>query len=170
MMTSSGGKSASGSMADSLSSVEEDENSLDGGAINGSSRRPPADYGSMYHHHSHSPSIPKSETKPRRKSVRPSYETEELLNLLHGSDPVRLELTRLENEVRGKLFNLHKALSQTSDYATGLTHGSHGSPFQSHCHRAYLFSRSSLQEKLSVYLCPLQITQSIRESDESWTR
>lgn len=101
-------------MADSLSSVDEDDNSLDGGAsANGNSRglRPHHldTYASMYHHH-HSPTttttttnIPKVETKARRRSnVRPSYDTEELLNLLHGSDPVRLELTRLENEVRGK--------------------------------------------------------------------
>jgi hypothetical protein len=102
-------------MADSLSSVDEDDNSLDGGAsANGNSRglRPHHldTYSSMYHHH-HSPTtttttttnIPKVETKARRRSnVRPSYDTEELLNLLHGSDPVRLELTRLENEVRGK--------------------------------------------------------------------
>lgn len=32
---------------------------------------------------------------------RPSMEADEFMNLLHGSDPVRVELTRLENEVRG---------------------------------------------------------------------
>lgn len=32
---------------------------------------------------------------------RPSMEADEFINLLHGSDPVRVELTRLENEVRG---------------------------------------------------------------------
>lgn len=37
----------------------------------------------------------------RRTSIKPSIEVEEFINLLHGSDPVRVELTRLENEVRG---------------------------------------------------------------------
>ena len=38
----------------------------------------------------------------RRPSMKPSLETDELINLLHGSDPVRVELNRLENEVRGQ--------------------------------------------------------------------
>lgn len=37
----------------------------------------------------------------RRASVRPSLDADEFINLLHGSDPVKLELNRLENEVRG---------------------------------------------------------------------
>ena len=37
----------------------------------------------------------------RRGSVRPSLDADEFLNLLHGSDPVKVELNRLENEVRG---------------------------------------------------------------------
>jgi len=37
----------------------------------------------------------------RRASVRPSLDADEFLNLLHGSDPVKVELNRLENEVRG---------------------------------------------------------------------
>ena len=38
----------------------------------------------------------------RRASVRPSLDADEFINLLHGSDPVRVELNRLENEVRGE--------------------------------------------------------------------
>lgn len=37
----------------------------------------------------------------RRPSIKPSLEVDEFINLLHGSDPVRVELNRLENEVRG---------------------------------------------------------------------
>ncbi|RZC61750.1 hypothetical protein C5167_023509 [Papaver somniferum] len=38
----------------------------------------------------------------RRPSVRPSLDADEFINLLHGSDPVKVELNRLENEVRDK--------------------------------------------------------------------
>lgn len=41
-------------------------------------------------------------TSRRRGTVRPSLDADELINLLHGSDPVKLELNRLENEVRDK--------------------------------------------------------------------
>lgn len=37
----------------------------------------------------------------RRPSIRPSLDSDEFINLLHGSDPVKVELNRLENEVRG---------------------------------------------------------------------
>lgn len=38
----------------------------------------------------------------RRKTVtKPSMDADEFINLLHGSDPVKVELNRLENEVRG---------------------------------------------------------------------
>ncbi|KAJ0240489.1 Microtubule-associated protein 70-3 [Hirschfeldia incana] len=37
-----------------------------------------------------------------RRSVKPSAPDDEFITLLHGSDPVRIELSRLENEVRDK--------------------------------------------------------------------
>lgn len=37
----------------------------------------------------------------RRAHMRPSMDSDEFINLLHGSDPVKVELNRLENEVRG---------------------------------------------------------------------
>lgn len=40
-------------------------------------------------------------TLRRRASMKPSLDVEEFINLLHGSDPVKVELNRLENEVRG---------------------------------------------------------------------
>lgn len=43
----------------------------------------------------------KGSTSRRRASVRPSLDADEFINLLHGSDPVKVELNRLENEVRG---------------------------------------------------------------------
>lgn len=39
----------------------------------------------------------------RRRPVRPSFDADnEFITLLHGSDPVKVELNRLENEVRGE--------------------------------------------------------------------
>ena len=38
----------------------------------------------------------------RRAPLRPSMDADEFINLLHGSDPVKVELNRLENEVRGE--------------------------------------------------------------------
>ena len=44
----------------------------------------------------------KGSTSRRRGSMRPpSMDADELMNLLHGSNPVKVELNRLENEVRG---------------------------------------------------------------------
>ncbi|KAJ4755676.1 Microtubule-associated protein 70-2 [Rhynchospora pubera] len=48
----------------------------------------------------------------RRTSIKPSIEVEEFINLLHGSDPVRVELTRLENEVRDKERELAEAQAE----------------------------------------------------------
>ena len=43
----------------------------------------------------------------RRGGVRPpSMDADEFMNLLHGSDPVKVELNRLENEVRGAEMQL----------------------------------------------------------------
>lgn len=41
-------------------------------------------------------------SRRRTAVMRPSLDADEFLNLLHGSDPVKLELNRLENEVRGQ--------------------------------------------------------------------
>lgn len=48
----------------------------------------------------------------RRASVRPSLDADEFINLLHGSDPVKLELNRLENEVRDKDRELSEAQAE----------------------------------------------------------
>ncbi|KAI4357541.1 hypothetical protein L6164_001481 [Bauhinia variegata] len=48
----------------------------------------------------------------RRASVRPSLDADEFLNLLHGSDPVKVELNRLENEVRDKDRELSEAQAE----------------------------------------------------------
>jgi len=48
-------------------------------------------------------SFTKSSSSRRRGSARqPSMDADEFMNLLHGSDPVKVELNRLENEVRGE--------------------------------------------------------------------
>ncbi|KAL5553252.1 hypothetical protein UlMin_040653 [Ulmus minor] len=48
----------------------------------------------------------------RRGSMRPSLDADEFMNLLHGSDPVKLELNRLENEVRDKDRELGEAQAE----------------------------------------------------------
>ncbi|KAH0784044.1 hypothetical protein KY290_003642 [Solanum tuberosum] len=50
----------------------------------------------------------------RRKTavMRPSLDADEFFNLLHGSDPVKLELNRLENEVRDKDRELTEAQAE----------------------------------------------------------
>ncbi|XP_047342171.1 microtubule-associated protein 70-1-like [Impatiens glandulifera] len=48
----------------------------------------------------------------RRGSVRPSLDADDFINLLHGSDPVRIELKRLENEVRDKDRELGEAQAE----------------------------------------------------------
>ncbi|KAA8528995.1 hypothetical protein F0562_033517 [Nyssa sinensis] len=48
----------------------------------------------------------------RRASVRPSLDADEFINLLHGSDPVKVELNRLENEVRDKDRELGEAQAE----------------------------------------------------------
>lgn len=44
----------------------------------------------------------RSSSTRRRAPMRPSLDADEFMNLLHGSDPVKVELNRLENEVRGE--------------------------------------------------------------------
>ncbi|XP_065855745.1 microtubule-associated protein 70-2-like isoform X1 [Euphorbia lathyris] len=49
----------------------------------------------------------------RRTSVRPSFDADnEFITLLHGSDPVKVELNRLENEVRDKDRELGEAQAE----------------------------------------------------------
>lgn len=53
---------------------------------------------------------PSSSFKDRKKSVsRHGSDVDEIVTLLHGSDPVRVELTRLENELREKDRELGEA-------------------------------------------------------------
>ncbi|KAG6765976.1 hypothetical protein POTOM_030040 [Populus tomentosa] len=55
---------------------------------------------------------PKSSSR-RRASVRPSFDADnEFMTLLHGSDPVKVELNRLENEVRDKDRELGEAQAE----------------------------------------------------------
>ncbi|KAG2321921.1 hypothetical protein Bca52824_015134 [Brassica carinata] len=53
-----------------------------------------------------------AKTSSRRRPIRPSFDAatdNEFITLLHGSDPVKLELNRLENEVRDKDRELGEA-------------------------------------------------------------
>ncbi|KAL6982397.1 hypothetical protein U1Q18_046219, partial [Sarracenia purpurea var. burkii] len=47
-------------------------------------------------------SFKEGKSSRRRAPLRPSLDADEFINLLHGSDPVKVELNRLENEVRGE--------------------------------------------------------------------
>jgi chromosome segregation ATPase len=54
----------------------------------------------------------KEKSSGRRRPVRPSFDAaadNEFITLLHGSDPVKVELNRLENEVRDKDRELSEA-------------------------------------------------------------
>ncbi|KAF8378585.1 hypothetical protein HHK36_029933 [Tetracentron sinense] len=57
-------------------------------------------------------SFREGKTLRRRTSVRPSLDADEFINLLHGSDPVKVELNRLENEVRDKDRELGEAQAE----------------------------------------------------------
>ncbi|BAF19211.1 microtubule-associated protein 70-3 [Oryza sativa Japonica Group] len=48
----------------------------------------------------------------RRGTVRASLDADEFIALMHGSDPVRVELTRLENELRDKERELGEAQTE----------------------------------------------------------
>ncbi|KAK7320084.1 hypothetical protein RJT34_04815 [Clitoria ternatea] len=54
----------------------------------------------------------KSSSRRRPHSMRPSLDADEFMNLLHGSDPVKVELNRLENEVRDKDRELSEAQAE----------------------------------------------------------
>jgi hypothetical protein len=48
----------------------------------------------------------------QRQKLKPALEVEDFINLLHGSDPVRVELTRLENELQYKEKELGEAQAE----------------------------------------------------------
>ncbi|OIV94151.1 hypothetical protein TanjilG_31576 [Lupinus angustifolius] len=54
-------------------------------------------------------SFKEGKSSSRRRVMRPSLDADEFMNMLHGSDPVRVELNRLENEVRDKDRELSEA-------------------------------------------------------------
>ncbi|KAG2323825.1 hypothetical protein Bca4012_038095 [Brassica carinata] len=55
----------------------------------------------------------RSKSSSRRRPMRPSFDADnEFITLLHGSDPVRIELNRLENELRDKDRELSEAQAE----------------------------------------------------------
>ncbi|CAL0313813.1 unnamed protein product [Lupinus luteus] len=54
-------------------------------------------------------SFKEGRSSSRRRAMRPSLDADEFMNLFHGSDPVKVELNRLENEVRDKDRELSEA-------------------------------------------------------------
>ncbi|XP_060196438.1 microtubule-associated protein 70-2-like [Lycium barbarum] len=62
-----------------------------------------------------SASFKETKSSSRRRAaaaMRPSLDADEFFNLLHGSDPVKLELNRLENELRDKDRELTEAQAE----------------------------------------------------------
>ncbi|XP_031494750.1 microtubule-associated protein 70-1-like [Nymphaea colorata] len=53
-----------------------------------------------------------SRSKRKNQHLRSGSETDDFINLLHGSDPVKVELNRLENEVRDKDRELGEAQAE----------------------------------------------------------
>ncbi|KAE9597532.1 hypothetical protein Lal_00029836 [Lupinus albus] len=54
-------------------------------------------------------SFKEGKSSSRRRAMRPSLDADEFMNLFHGSDPVKVELNRLENEVKDKDRELSEA-------------------------------------------------------------
>eukprot|EP00249_Psilotum_nudum_P013509 c24371_g1_i1 orf=317-2188(+) len=94
-------------MSDLLSSFDDDDGLLDIGCGNGKHSFCESVFSFS------SSTVDKSESKSRRRgSVKPSMETGDIMNLLHGSDPVSLELNRLENELKDKERELVEAQAE----------------------------------------------------------
>ncbi|KAI5075458.1 hypothetical protein GOP47_0009534 [Adiantum capillus-veneris] len=94
-------------MSDLASSIDEDDNFLDHSYGNG---KPQHEFGPVPYVNA---TLPKSDSKLRRKSsIKQSVEADDMFNLLSGSDPLRVELTRLENEVRDKERELADAQAE----------------------------------------------------------
>ncbi|KAJ6809498.1 microtubule-associated protein 70-2-like isoform X2 [Iris pallida] len=86
----------------------------------------------------------------RRPSTKLNLEAEEFMNLLHGSDPVKVELNRLENEVRDKDRELGEA--QTEIRALRLSE------------RAREKAVEELTEELTKVVEKLKLTESLLEN------
>ncbi|KAL5226186.1 hypothetical protein ABZP36_012825 [Zizania latifolia] len=86
----------------------------------------------------------------RQKLLKPALEVEDFINLLHGSDPVRVELTRLENELQYKEKELGEA--QTEIKALRLSE------------RAREKAVEDLTEELTKVDEKLKLTESLLES------
>lgn len=94
-------------MSDLASSVDEDDNFLEHSYGNGKSQH---EFGPVTYVNT---TLSKSDSKLRRKSsMKQNVEADDMINLLSGSDPLRVELTRLENEVRDKERELADAQAE----------------------------------------------------------
>lgn len=94
-------------MSDLASSVDEDDNFRDHAYGNGKLHH---EFGPIAYL---TPTLPKSDSKLRRKSsIKQTVDADDMINLLSGSDPLRVELARLENEVRDKERELADAQAE----------------------------------------------------------
>ncbi len=100
-----GGEGASAGMAESLAASVADDNAAGMNGIYSNGKHFYLDNGGgplLLPASSFSNKSADAKPKLRRSISRPGPDAEDIIHLLHGSDPVKVELNRLENEVRGK--------------------------------------------------------------------
>nr|XP_004498246.1 microtubule-associated protein 70-2-like [Cicer arietinum] len=89
-------------------------------------------------------------SRTRGSARQPSMDADEFMNLLHGSDPVKVELNRLENEVRVKDRELSEARAEIKALR--------------HSERLREKAVEELSEELSKVDGKLKLTESLLES------
>jgi hypothetical protein len=100
-----GGEGASAGMAESLAASVADDNAAGMNGIYSNGKHFYLDNGGgplLLPASSFSNKSADAKPRQRRSISRPGPDAEDIIHLLHGSDPVKVELNRLENEVRGK--------------------------------------------------------------------
>jgi hypothetical protein len=105
IVKSFGGEGASAGMAESLAARVPDDNAAGMNGIYSNGKHFYLDNGGgplLLPASSFSNKSADAKPKQRRSISRPGPDAEDIIHLLHGSDPVKVELNRLENEVRGK--------------------------------------------------------------------
>ncbi|KAH9533165.1 hypothetical protein CY35_18G037300 [Sphagnum magellanicum] len=110
-----GGEGASAGMAESLAAGLADDNAAGMNGIYSNGKHFYLDNGGgplLLPASSFSNKSADAKPKQRRSISRPGLDAEDIIHLLHGSDPVKVELNRLENEVRDKDRELSEAQAE----------------------------------------------------------
>lgn len=90
----------------------------------------------------------------RGRPVRASLDADEFIALMHGSDPVRVELTRLENELRGESDDF---LSFRAEFCGFIGHGR----LDFHC--CYLLDKERELGEAQAEIRALRLSERARE-------